>query len=124
MINLPNLISLFRIPLALLFFIPSSALRLTLLAIAMLTDGLDGYIARRYGLQTRLGAILDPLTDKFFVLVALFVYYKDPLADRVISPWQIGAFFSRDIALFLFTLRAFFMGPFFSTRSNRFGRVK
>lgn len=40
--------------------------------IAGLTDGLDGYLARRYKLQTELGAYLDPLADKS-LMVAVYV---------------------------------------------------
>lgn len=40
---------------------------LGLLVYAGLTDGLDGFIARRYKLQTALGSILDPLADKFLM---------------------------------------------------------
>jgi CDP-diacylglycerol--glycerol-3-phosphate 3-phosphatidyltransferase len=33
-----------------------------------LTDGLDGYVARRHGMTTRTGTWLDPLSDKFLVV--------------------------------------------------------
>ena len=38
---------------------------------AAITDGLDGYVARRFGQQSRLGALLDPIADKGLMLVAL-----------------------------------------------------
>jgi phosphatidylglycerophosphate synthase len=41
---------------------------LGLLMTAALTDVLDGWIARRYGMATATGAALDPVTDKLFVL--------------------------------------------------------
>ncbi|MDB6117977.1 MAG: pgsA2 [Verrucomicrobiaceae bacterium] len=40
-------------------------------ALAALSDALDGYIARHYNQQTRLGAILDPLADKLMMLGAI-----------------------------------------------------
>ena len=40
-------------------------------ALAALSDALDGYIARHYNQQTRLGAILDPLADKLLMLAAI-----------------------------------------------------
>lgn len=109
-LNIPNLVSLFRIPLALLLFFPSVTVRLISLGVALLTDGLDGYLARRYNMQTKLGAILDPLTDKFFVIVALIICYN----EAVLTPLQAACFFSRDIALFFITIRAFFIGPILS----------
>lgn len=45
---------------------------LILLALAAASDGIDGFLARRYGWQTRLGAILDPVADKL-LLVSVFV---------------------------------------------------
>jgi CDP-diacylglycerol--glycerol-3-phosphate 3-phosphatidyltransferase len=39
--------------------------------IASATDGIDGYIARRYNQRSRLGAILDPIADKGLVITAL-----------------------------------------------------
>src|ERR1051326_2540914 len=41
-------------------------------ATAAITDGLDGWVARRQGMQSRLGAFLDPLADKI-LLTASFV---------------------------------------------------
>lgn len=40
-------------------------------ALAGLSDGIDGFLARRYGLTSRLGAILDPLADKALMLAVL-----------------------------------------------------
>jgi cardiolipin synthase len=45
---------------------------LVLLVIAGLSDGLDGFLAKRYGWQTRIGGLLDPAADKL-LLVAAFV---------------------------------------------------
>jgi CDP-diacylglycerol--glycerol-3-phosphate 3-phosphatidyltransferase/cardiolipin synthase len=66
----PGLLSLARVPLALVFpFVVEHALAaLAVLALAGVTDVLDGYAARRLGQATPTGAALDPVTDKFFVL--------------------------------------------------------
>lgn len=47
-----------------------------LFTLAMATDTCDGYYARRYGVQTKLGAFLDPIADKILVIAtfSLFVW--------------------------------------------------
>ena len=45
---------------------------LVVLVIAGFSDGLDGFLAKRFGWQTRLGSLLDPAADKL-LLVAAFV---------------------------------------------------
>lgn len=47
---------------------------LLLIVFMGLSDGLDGFLARSYGWQTRLGSILDPIADKL-MLLALFVSF-------------------------------------------------
>ena len=76
--NLPNTLTwlrIFAIPLVVvLFYLPYSwadpAAGL-LFALAGITDSLDGYLARRMGQTSRLGAFLDPVADKLIVAVAL-----------------------------------------------------
>jgi CDP-diacylglycerol--glycerol-3-phosphate 3-phosphatidyltransferase/cardiolipin synthase len=78
MLNIANILTGLRIvaiPLVvLLFFLPHEwagmAAGLTFAA-AGITDSLDGYFARKYGLITPLGAFLDPVADKLIVAVAL-----------------------------------------------------
>src|SRR6187431_70423 len=76
--NLPNTLTwlrIFAIPLVVVFFYlpykwadPAAGL---LFGLAGITDSLDGYLARRMGLTSRLGAFLDPVADKLIVAVAL-----------------------------------------------------
>jgi len=74
--HLPNIISLIRI--ALIWPIIAGlvrqyyALTLLLFLAAAVSDGLDGWLAKRFGWTSRLGKLLDPLADKL-LLVALFL---------------------------------------------------
>lgn len=95
---LPNLLSLLRVPLALVFLQENVLLRCLALFLALLTDIFDGYLARRYGLISRLGTILDPLTDKFFVFFVLAVF----IAEQKLTVWDATAMLCRDFAVILF----------------------
>jgi phosphatidylglycerophosphate synthase len=68
--NLPNFISLLRIPLAFVFLQENPLYRALAIVCALASDGLDGYVARRFRLNTQFGTLLDPFTDKFFVIAA------------------------------------------------------
>jgi len=98
MFNLPNCISLVRLPLALLFLHQNTAFRCLIIVLAGLSDFFDGYIARKYQLKTRLGTALDPIMDKFFVIFVLSILYKEYYIDLIDIPIMI----SRDIAVLLF----------------------
>ncbi|MCB1110389.1 MAG: CDP-alcohol phosphatidyltransferase family protein [Chlamydiia bacterium] len=87
-----------RAPLALLFIIDQPIFRTVVIGLAMLSDCIDGYLARRYHFTSRFGAVLDPLMDKFFVYVVLAVL----LFEDQILPWQAATMLSRDFFLFLF----------------------
>jgi cardiolipin synthase (CMP-forming) len=72
--QLPNLITLSRIALtpALVLVLSDGNYPLALLifTVAGLSDGLDGFIAKRFHFASRLGAILDPVADKFLLVSA------------------------------------------------------
>lgn len=76
--TIPNLLTLLRIGLipvfVVVFYLPVPWARLIcalIFTIAALTDWLDGYLARRWGQTSPLGAFLDPVADKLMVAVAL-----------------------------------------------------
>lgn len=68
---LPNAISIMRIalilPILVLFVRGQFGWALGLFIVAGISDGLDGYLAKKYGWQTRLGGFLDPAGDKLLV---------------------------------------------------------
>jgi cardiolipin synthase len=74
MLTLPNLLSASRFPLAAAFLATEATpARVALIGAASLTDVLDGWLARRHQ-TTKLGALLDPIADKTFVLVAISAF--------------------------------------------------
>ena len=71
--GLADVLSGARIPLALAFMLVSQRnARFAILAVAAASDLLDGWIARRLG-PSRLGAFIDPVADKLFMLAAFLV---------------------------------------------------
>ena len=77
--NLPNLLTLSRIPILFgvvgflyLPFAGASSLAFALFIIGALTDWADGYYARKKGLVSNFGKLMDALTDKVF-MVGLFI---------------------------------------------------
>lgn len=78
MFNLANQLTLCRIILipllVVIFYLPFEwrfPLSAALFGLAGITDWLDGYVARKYGMSTPFGAFLDPVADKLMVAVAL-----------------------------------------------------
>lgn len=74
--GLPNALSLSRLVLALLFIPAGHAARIALICLAAATDFLDGWLARRTNTTTRWGALVDPIADRLFVLVAIATYLR------------------------------------------------
>ena len=100
--QLPNQLTLGRIVAipVLLFIYPigftfPNVLCALIVAAAGVTDILDGYVARRYGQETRMGALLDPVADKMLSGATLLL-----LADSQALPaWICGFLLCRDIAV-------------------------
>lgn len=106
MLTVSNILSLLRAPLALLFLSESTFLRVFAVVCAMLTDGLDGFIARRYRSVTQFGAFLDPVMDKFFSLFVSLIL----LSESKLVGWQVLALLSRDFAVVIFGFYLVFSG--------------
>ncbi|MCT4660875.1 MAG: CDP-alcohol phosphatidyltransferase family protein [Tissierellales bacterium] len=81
---IPNILTTLRLVLVPIFisvYFSSSAnnhlLALFIYIIASFTDFLDGFIARKYSVVSKLGSVLDPLADKLMLLAVLFAFYLD-----------------------------------------------
>lgn len=103
--SLPNLVTLARIAaipvLVWLLRKPDQILAFYafgVFLVASLTDVLDGYLARRYGLVSPLGKLLDPLADKLLVVSALLML---ALMDRSpsIPAWLLVLIIGRELAV-------------------------
>ena len=97
--DIPNLISIGRI--ALVFPVVWALveqrflLALGLFTVAGISDGLDGYLAKRYAWQSRLGGMLDPLADKLLLIGTYF-----SLGWLGALPWWlVGLVLLRDVII-------------------------
>lgn len=104
--SLPNLLSLIRIPLAFVFLCKHTSFRTGAILLAGLSDGLDGFLARRMGWISRSGTLIDPLTDRFFVLFIIGMF----LFEGSLQPWQAAILLCRDAAVLLFGIYLVFSG--------------
>lgn len=104
--TLPNMLSLLRIPLACLFLFEDTFIRCIALVLAGCTDMLDGYLARRWGVASQWGAMIDPLADKCCAAIVFTILWM----EGTLNLPQIGALLTREIMLCCFALVLFCRG--------------
>lgn len=125
MINFPNTLSLIRILIAVSapFFLIEGSFWVRIVAgilcfIAITTDFIDGWYARKYNEVTTLGKILDPIADKALVLTSLSVFvYLD-----VLSVWWVIPIFIREIVVTAY--RFIFLSKNIVVAAAKSGKIK
>lgn len=97
--DIPNIITLARIlltiPVVVALLYLEFGLALTLFLIAGLSDGVDGFLAKQFHWQSRLGSLLDPAADKL-LLVSSFLSLG---WLGLLPPWLVGAVMLRDLII-------------------------
>lgn len=97
--HIPNLITVARMLLipwiALALFDARYAEAAALFTLAVVSDGVDGFLARRFSWQTRLGAMLDPLADKAMILAAMVAL----VAAGFLPLWLLVLLLVRDLGI-------------------------
>jgi len=106
-ITVPNLLTIFRMVLIPVFvsllFYQRFVMALAIFAVAGITDGLDGLLARRFDQKSQLGTILDPIADKMmmvtsFVVLSMRSIFPPPVPSHLPIPfWVTIAVISRDV---------------------------
>jgi len=132
MLNLPLLLTYARIamiPLVVgVFYVPETWLSghgknmvgALVFAVAALTDWFDGWLARRNGQETRLGAFLDPVADKLMVSAALLVLLEHGRVGTFVALIIIG----REIAVSALREWMAQIGASASVAVNWLGKIK
>ena len=68
-----------------------------LFLVAVISDGLDGYIARKFKQITSLGRLLDPLADKILLITSLFML----VLAKDIPVWVFIVIVARDVSIII-----------------------
>jgi len=127
--EIPNIITLLRIllvvPIVTLLLHEEFSYALLLYTVAGISDGLDGYIAKRYNYVSRLGSVLDPLADKL-LLVSTYI----TLAWLELLPlWLVMAVILRDLlivagaAAYFLLVGKYAMEPSLISKVNTFAQI-
>jgi len=132
-VNLPNYITLSRIaaiPLIMwilttpYFSAKNDTLRVALASglfiLASITDGLDGYLARRRGQITTMGMLLDPLADKLMIAACYITLLR--LVPEIVNVWIVVLIIGRE---FLISgLRSIAASEGFTIEASELGKLK
>ena len=101
-LNLPNILTLARvaaIPLLVVLMLSDSReagfWAAALFGVAAVTDFIDGWLARKWGVVTVLGKFLDPLADKLIVMAALIML----IPFNRIPAWAVFVLLAREIII-------------------------
>ncbi len=86
-------------------------LALTIFGLMAISDGLDGYLARRLAQRTRLGAYLDPMADKILITCAMIMlgYGGTSVPGMKIPDYVVVAAIAKDATVLLGFMVIFFM---------------
>jgi cardiolipin synthase len=106
-ITIPNLLTFLRIGLipvfAILLVYHREGWALIVFAVAGVSDGVDGFLARRYGQESELGTIIDPIADKLLMTTAFVMLTLESVMGTPrhlpVPFWVTATVIGRDIAI-------------------------
>jgi len=132
-LTVPNMLTVFRMVLIPVFvtlmFYQRFSLALGVFVLAGLTDGLDGLLARRFGQQSQLGTVLDPIADKLMLVTAFIVLsmrsvFPQPVPPHLPVPfWVTVAVISRDVFIIVGAAAINMMTGFRGFRPSFLGKL-
>jgi cardiolipin synthase (CMP-forming) len=106
-LTVPNLLTFLRMALipvfASLLFYGYSGWALFVFLVAGISDGVDGFVARRFNQESELGTIIDPIADKLLMTVAFIVLAMpnvlQPTRFLPVPFWVTAAVIGRDVLI-------------------------
>ena len=117
---IPLIVGVFMVPTTILSIQHQNLIGCIFFIVAAITDALDGYIARKYGMGTQLGAFLDPVADKLMVSAALIVLLNFGRVDMLVALVIIG----REITVSALREWMARVGESGKVKVNWFGKIK
>jgi len=127
--DIPNIITILRIglvpPVVAALYFGNYPLALVLYFVAGVSDGLDGYLAKRFDCASRLGSILDPLADKLLLVGTFLVLGWQGL----LPVWVVAIVILRDLVIlsggvaYHFLIGNYEMAPTIISKVNTFFQI-
>ncbi len=122
--NIPNRITLSRLLLSIVFFVFLTYryfnVAFVIFLIAVVTDWLDGYLARKWELSTDLGRLVDPFVDKVIICGTFIIFVH--VAEEIIAPWMVITIVAREFLVS--SIRGFSESKGVKFASNIWGKTK
>ena len=117
---IPLIVGVFYLPDAWCPPSTQNALACVMFVLAAITDALDGFIARRWNMTTRMGAFLDTVADKLVVCSAIVVLLAFDRIDMIVALIIVG----REIAVTALREWMAKIGAADSVKVNWYGKIK
>lgn len=130
-VTVPNLLTFLRMALipvfASLLFYGYSGWALFAFFIAGVSDGIDGFVARRFGQESELGTIIDPIADKLLMTTAFIILtlpnILSPVKHLPVPFWVTAAVIGRDVLIVTVAAAINIMTGFRGFRPSWLGKI-
>lgn len=130
-LTVPNILTFLRMALipvfASLLYYGYAASALTTFIIAGVSDGIDGFIARRFSQQSELGTVIDPIADKLLMTTAFVIltipHVMQPSPHLPVPFWVTAAVIGRDVLIVTIAGAIFVMTGFRGFKPSWLGKA-
>jgi cardiolipin synthase len=130
-LTIPNLLTFLRMALipvfAITLFYGHSAWALLIFFVAGASDGVDGFVARRFNQESELGTILDPIADKLLMTTAFIILTLPnvfpPIRHLPVPFWVTASVIGRDVLITASAIAIFIITDFRGFKPSWLGKL-
>jgi cardiolipin synthase len=130
-LTIPNLLTFLRMALipifAITLFYGHSAWALLIFFVAGASDGVDGFVARRFNQESELGTILDPIADKLLMTTAFVILTLPnvftPIRHLPVPFWVTASVIGRDVLITASAIAIFIITDFRGFKPSWLGKL-